>query len=169
MDLERIYSPEDFDRNFVLKPSPGLILLMFYAARHFLFVLLAYNPSPRLGSAFSFLQHYATPTSLLFGLPALLVIVAWVQRIPNAKGIWRAIWRQGKWLLSLSILSHFAFLVYSAGPDILGSYVLTDSARLAVVILGVDVLSLYYLWRSPRVSDVFADFPARPQPVDRPT
>ncbi len=163
MDPERIYPPEDFDGNFALKPSPALVLLMFYAARHFLFVLLAYNPSPRLGSAFGFLQHYTTPISLLFGLPALLVILAWLRRMPKAESIWRVVWRRGKGLLSLSILSHFVFLAHSAGPDILASYVLSDSARLVVVNLGVDVLALYYLWRSPRVSDVFADFPARPQ------
>lgn len=36
---------------------------------------------------------------------------------------------------------------------------LTQAERLVVVSMGMNVLLIYYLWRSPRVADTFADFP----------
>ncbi|HNA28939.1 MAG TPA: DUF2919 family protein [Thiobacillaceae bacterium] len=156
-----IYPPEAYDRYLALKPSPLLVLIMLYCARHPFFVLLAFNPSKKLGADLSFLQYYATPATLVFGLPALALIAAWSQRSPTALPLWRTIWRHGKTLLGASLVAHFAHLAYSAGPDIFYSYVLSDSSRLAVTNLGVDLLAFYYLWRSPRVSDVFADFPSK--------
>lgn len=157
-----IYPPEAYDRYLALKPSPLLVLVMLYCARHPFFVLLAFNPSRKLGADLSFLQHYTTPATLLFGLPALVLIAAWSQRNPDAKPLWRTIWHHGKALLWSSLAAHFVFLAHSAGPDILYSYVLSDASRLALTNLGIDLLALYYLWRSPRVTDVFADFPATP-------
>ena len=43
------------------------------------------------------------------------------------------------------------------------SYALSDADRLILLYMGADVLALYYIWRVRRVSDVFADFPAKPK------
>jgi hypothetical protein len=137
-----------------------LVVTMAYAIRHLLIVFLAYNPSPRLGSAFAFLQPLAEPWFVAADLPALLVLLAWWQRRPGASALWRRIWRSGRVLLTASLLLQFALLIHAQGLQLWESYYLTEGERLAMVSLVLNVLLVYYLWRSPRVGDTFADFPA---------
>lgn len=158
-----VYPPEAYDRYLALKPTPLLIALIIYCELPLLFILLAYNPSPKLQAAFVPLQHYATPFSLLCGLPAALVIVAWAKRLPASGDTWRHIWRLGKWLLSVSLVSQLLLLYSQMHGSLWASYALDASDRFLLVQMGLSLLALYYLWRVPRVSDVFADFPARPE------
>lgn len=157
------YAPENYDLNGSLKVPALLVVTLLFSIRHLLIVFLAYNPSPRLGSAFAFLQPLAEPWFVAADLPALLVVLAWWQRRPGAKALWRVIWRYGRVLLTLSLLLQFALLAQAQGMNILESYYLSQGERLAVASLGVTALCIYYLWRSPRVGDTFADFPAAPK------
>lgn len=158
------YAPEDYDLNGSLTVPALLVVTLLFSIRHLLIVFLAYNPSPKLGSAFAFLQPLAEPWFVAADLPALLVVLAWWQRRPQAKALWRWIWRHGRGLLTISLLLQFALLAQAQGMDILGSYYLTQGERLALVSLALDLLLVYYLWRSPRVADTFADFPTPPRP-----
>ena len=158
-----VYPPEAYDRNLTLKPPFLLIAVMVYCAIPLLFILLAYNPSPKLQAAFVPLQHYATPLSFVSGLPAAVVIAAWTKRLPTSGDGWRQIWGWGKWLLSFSLVSHFILLFSQLHGTLWNSYALTDKDRFLMVQMGLALLALYYLWRVRRVSDVFADFPARPK------
>ncbi len=155
-----IYSPDDYDINLALKPPFLLIVIMVYCVLPLVFILIAYNPSPKFQASFGYLQHYAGPISFLGCLPAALVLFAWTKRSPHAGKQWRHIWRWGKWLLSLSLLAHIFLLVSQRGLAIWNSFSMLDSDRLVIVNIGIDMLSLYYLWRIPRVTDVFADFPS---------
>lgn len=157
-----LYSPETYDKHLALKVPLLLSVTLLYAIRHILIVFLAYNPSPRLGSAFAFLQPLAEPWFVAADLPALLVLLAWWQRRPGAKALWRGIWRYGRVLLTTSLLLQFALLAHRQGMSILGAYYLSQGERLAIVSLGLNLLLVYYLWRSQRVADTFADFPAVP-------
>lgn len=148
-----------------LKVPPLLVFALLYAVRHLLIVFLAYNPSPKLGAAFAFLQPLAEPWFVAADLPALLVLLAWWQRRPEAKAFWRGIWRYGRVLLTISLLTQSALLAQAQGVNILQAYYLTQSERLAIVSLGLNLLCVYYLWRSPRVADTFADFPTAPRSV----
>lgn len=161
--MERLYPPEAYDRNLALKPTLLLVAIMVYGALPLLLVVLAYNPSPKLQVAFDYLRHYGTPFSLLCGIPAALVLVAWLKRLPSSGAFWRFTWQRGKWLLSISIALHFALLLHQHGHSMWGDYHLSQTDRLVLARLGLDALALYYLWRVRRVSDVFADFPARPK------
>jgi glucan phosphoethanolaminetransferase (alkaline phosphatase superfamily) len=156
------YPPDAYDRHLALKPSLLLILVMFYSARHLLLVLLAYNPSPKMAAAFAVLQPFASPYFVLADIPALLVLLAWAKRVPESKALWRALWRSGRILLSLGVMMHFALLFALEGRGIWGAYFLSQHERLVLVNLGFDLLVVYYLWRSARVADVFADFPSAP-------
>lgn len=157
------YPPEAYDRHGCLKVSVLLLGTMLYAIRHVLIVFLAYNPNPKLGSAFAFLQPLAEPWFVAADLPALLVLLAWWQRRPEAKTLWRGVWRYGRVLLTISLLLQFALLAHGQGMNILESYYLSQGERLAIVTLVLNLLLVYYLWRSPRVGDTFADFPAAPK------
>lgn len=137
---------------------------MTYTIRHMFIVFLAYNPSPKLGSAFAFLQPMAEPWFVAADLPALLVLLAWWQRRPGAAAFWRRTWHSGRILLTVSLLLQFALLAHAQGLELWASYYLTQGERLAIVTLGLNLLLIYYLWRSPRVGDTFADFPAGSKP-----
>jgi hypothetical protein len=139
------------------------MVVMLYCTLPLLFILLAYNPSPKLQTAFAPLQHYATPFSLLCGLPAALVIAAWAKRLPGSGNAWRRIWGLGKWLLSLSLVSQLLLLYSEVHGSLWASYALDATDRFLLLQMGLSLLALYYLWRVPRVSDVFCDFPARPE------
>ncbi|MCP5278847.1 MAG: DUF2919 family protein [Thiobacillus sp.] len=161
--MDWAYPPESFDRYLALKPTFLLVAIMIYCTLPLVFILLAYNPSPKLQVAFMPLQHYATPFSLLCGLPAALVIGAWVKRLPDSGNAWRHIWRLGKWLLSLSLVSQLLLLYSQVHASLWASYALTTKDRFLLVQMGLSLLALYYLWRVRRVSDVFDDFPSKPQ------
>lgn len=156
----RLYPPEAYDRQGCLKVSVLLLLTMLYAIRHMAIVFLAYNPSPRLNAAFAFLQPLAEPWFVAADLPALLVLLAWWQRRPEAKALWRRIWHSGRVLLTTSLLLQFVLLAHAQGLRLWESYYLTQGERLAIVTLVLNLLLVYYLWRSPRVGDTFAEFPA---------
>lgn len=156
------YPSQAYDRYLSLKVPFLLMVVILYAIRHLLIVFLAYNPSPKLGSAFAFLQPLAEPWFVAADLPALLVLLAWWQRRPEAKTLWRRVWRSGRVLLTASLLLQFALLAHVQGLELWESYYLTQAERLALVTLVLNLLLVYYLWRSPRVGDTFADFPAAP-------
>jgi hypothetical protein len=165
--MERLYPLERYDRHFCLKAPFHLMLAMLYAARHIFIVLLAYSPNPRLASAFAFMQPLASPLYVLTDLPAILVLLAWSRRRPEAGLFWRRLWRHGRTLLTVSLGLHFAFLTYFQGAQAWHTHEYLDSSRLVLVSLGLDLLVVYYLWRIRVVGDVFADFPRTPsgQPV----
>ncbi len=158
-----LYPPEAYDRNLALKVPPLLVFALLYAIRHLLIVFLAYNPSPRLGAAFAFLQPLAEPWFVAADLPALLVLLAWWQRQPAARVFWRRVWHSGRALLTATLLIQFALLAHAQGLRLWEAYYLTQAERLAIVSLGLNLLFVYYLWRSPRVGDTFADFPSPPK------
>jgi hypothetical protein len=122
-------------------------------------VFLAYNPSPRLGQAFSFLQGYQSVWFILTEIPAILVLVAWLKRIPDTGPFWRWIWHNGRYFLTATLLMQFALLASREWQGLRHAFSLTDSQRFVILNLGLDVLVLYYLWRFSVVRDVFADFP----------
>lgn len=156
------YPPESYDRNLALKPSRVLIAVMGYCVLPMFLVILAFSPSPKLQASFSQFQNFSSPLSILCALPATLVLLAWGRRLPDSRAFWRRVWHSGRVLLSLSLTSHFLLTAYHSHTSILNSYALSSADRMLVVHMGLDLLALYYLWRSPRVGDVFADFPAKP-------
>lgn len=157
--MDQHYPPDAYDRFLCLKVPFHLIFAMLFAIRHVFIVFLAYNPSPKMASSFAFLREFQTPIYVFADLPALLVLVAWLKRLPESGAIWRKVWHNGRLFLTLSLLLQFALVFVRQGHDIWQAYSYTDSQRFAIVNLGADLLVIYYLWRFAVIRDVFADFP----------
>jgi len=158
--VTRLYSPDRYDQNFVLKVPVHLALVMLYVVRHLFIVFLAFNPLPRLSGAFDFMRPLvSSPAVLLTDLPGFLVLFAWARREPGAYRVWHWIWSNGRSLLTVALLSHFLLLAILEGAEALKAFNYRTEARLVIVNLGVDLLLVYYLWRFAIVRDVFADFP----------
>jgi hypothetical protein len=158
--MNGFYSPDRYDRYLTLKVPFTLMLIIFYGIRHLFIIFLAFNPSPKFGEAFAFLQPLASPYFVFSDLPAMLVMVAWIRRAPQAGGSIRWIWRRGRLLLSVSLLLQFMLLIFLEGGGVWSAYFYGERERMVIVSLGLNLLALYYLWRGAMVGDVFADFPS---------
>jgi hypothetical protein len=92
-------------------------------------------------------------------LPALLVLIAWLKRLPETGTFWRSVWKHGRLLLTTSLMIQFALLLWQQGQGLSQAFSFTDAQRFVIVNMGLDLLIIYYLWRFAIVRDVFADFP----------
>jgi len=157
--MDSFYPPERYDHNLVLKVPFLLMVILLYSVRHLFIVFLAYNPNPKFAGMFGFLQPLASPYFVLADLPAMLVLAAWIRRAPQAGDAIRWIWRQGRTLLTVSLLLQFGLLVYLEGGGVWDAYFYGERERMAIVSMGLNLMSLYFLWRFALFGDVFADFP----------
>jgi hypothetical protein len=150
------YPSYRYNDDFVLKVSPLLMAVIFYSLRHLVFILLAYNPSQKMGSL-DFLRHQFDPWLVISDMPALLLTYAWANRRVGMPAKAKAIWRRGRELLIASVGLNVGLMLWLSGHDILRSPV---SAGLPVLLQSLlDACVLLYLFRSNLVRDIFADLP----------
>lgn len=149
-----------YDEKFVLKVSLLLKLTIFYGLRHAFMVFLAFMPSPKTGSSYSWMQHLIDPIFLITDIPVLLVAVAWANRHETAGPFWRKLWGMGRWLLALALVSHSTLLLTLQGQQIFAN--LDSDGAYSLIFVILDMVFLAYVLGSPRVKDIFADFPAPP-------
>ncbi len=150
------YNPDDYNDHQVLKIPLLLGLVLVFAFKHLLLFLLPYLPT--MGDSLAFLKsaNATRPHLLLFlsSLPGVLVAaVGFTRRTPEAGPAPRWIWRRGRLLLSAAILAEFAFF----GFQIQHSAREIDGPLLTLLYLGI--ISLVYLWTSPKPPRVFREFP----------
>jgi hypothetical protein len=92
-------------------------------------------------------------------LPALLLLLAWRFRAPEAGRFWRAIWRQGRVMLVLTLVAQLVLLATMHwGPMLLAA----PRARGNVLVVSYALLHLYvlgYVLMADRLKAVFQDFP----------
>lgn len=151
-----VYTPDDYDRNNVLKVPGLLVLTMVYLLKHPLLMLLPYVP--RMGDV-GYLgnlvdqTHFHWSLLLVSCLPAVLVLYGMIRRIPKGGPRPRWCWRHGRNLLRFALLGEMIVL---AGLAAMGIQEINESL---LVIFYIDIMMLIYVWRSQRVYDVFLEFP----------
>jgi hypothetical protein len=86
----------------------------------------------------------------------LMVFLAFLRRAPSASQIWRSIWCFGRIILAAAAVIDLAVSLYRF-LQITGS----NSWRPELLLMActINAYVLVYLFRSPRVRDVFNDFP----------
>lgn len=156
MNIENksMYSAADYDSNFALKLSFSAWLIIIFTLRPFvIFIASVSNKSDRFGLLNTL---YPDPlwalVSAIASIPVIILLIAWAKRGPCAGQPIRRIWRNGRWLLSFSlILNAGAFIT----PWLLGS----NLSNIDKVQIGTCGILLYVLLRSIRIRDAFTDFP----------
>lgn len=155
------YDISDLNDKGVLKPGLMLMAVTVYLARTIFYgplTLLAKRRGFSGGGSADLDMSYLTvssPIELFFAVPALLVAFAMLKRSEKSGAFIRAVWRNGKWLLLLSVSMHLAhLLVFALGRS--GSIETVDVASGIV-----DVYIVYFLMTSTRVRDVFSMFPEK--------
>lgn len=155
----RRYDLGCYDKYFCLKPPVLLIAMIVFLCRDFLLPLIVAAGSMKGGGdgLFASVANIRQPHWFIAGLPALLVFYSLVRRVPKGDVVARWLWRQGRWLLSLSILLGMYPLLQTLQHR-LGR--LNDSELPLLLVLFIEVASLLYLWLWRRAGDAFRDFPA---------
>lgn len=158
MALQAKYDLNDYDSHFALRPSWLLIASMLFLCRGWL-LLLMIGVSNVAGVSVELDDLVPTDhvwEGLIAGVPSMLTLYAWLVRVPTAKAFVRAIWRNGRKLLTLSALLHIALVFAAEWPST--RWLLEPVA--AAIFLG-DLWVIAFVWLSRRVTDTFLDFPSR--------
>jgi len=153
------YGLSDIDDNGLLKVSALLLVIMLYLSRHLLLVLfVAFNVliSLKRGSAespFHYLQDYSSgPLFLLASVGSLLVLYSMQKRRPEAGRFVRWVWSRGRQLLIASALLDLLFIV------VMHFHHMRNLGLTVLVASLLDLYIIFYLYKSVRVADTFAEF-----------
>jgi hypothetical protein len=151
------YDPASYDGNFCLKPPLLLWLAILFLARAWVLPLLG-GLTSLTGSAdlASLTRTQTNPYGFVPALAAILVLAAWVRRVPAASRVPRFIWAHGRLILALSALGDLIPLVLNL---VAGQLEDSDSATPQLVITALDVFFMIYVLASRRARDAFNDFP----------
>ncbi len=152
------YEFSNYDKHLALKPGFLLLVSACFLCRDFLLPLMVAATSIKGGSSnlAYLLGDPGRPGRFLTGIPALLAMVAFVRRSPEAGMLVRQLWRLGRWLLVLACVLQIGSSMSSLSFK--GGNLHYDSGA-TLAFLAADVAILSYLLLSRRVRDTFADFP----------
>ncbi len=94
--------------------------------------------------------------SVAAAIPAMLLVFAWWKRSPEAPPKVRWLWHRGRSLIAASLILNIVFLA-------LPTWFLGQHFTAPIIAqIGLCAIALYYVFRSARVRDTFADFPDPP-------
>jgi hypothetical protein len=160
-----VYAPHEYNHYDVLKVPISLVLINLYALKHYLiFAMPIMSSIPMIGAIAQPIAQvmpspdHSTGALLFSSLPALFVLISMARRLPQARNLMRWLWQRGHWLLITSLSLEIGLLTLYT---ILGIKKLND-----IILLGIylNVILIFYLVKSTRVRDVFAEFP---QPLNK--
>ena len=148
------YSFEDYNEYNVLKIPLNLIFVNLYLLKHFLiFVLPMISTIPIL---VKFAHEQFSLVLLLSSIPATLVIVGMLRRVPKTRsGIIRLIWRKGRFLLLSNLVLEIGFIVWYA---VLG---IKKFNEVSLMFVYINMVLIIFIVKSQRVRDVFTEFPEK--------
>lgn len=151
-----LYADYRYDKDYTLKLSPLLWIIILYSLRHFIIVGLSFLP--RLHEV-AFLREQVEPVMLASNIPVLMLIIAYARRQPDASAIVRYIWKNGRILISASVVLHLITLCIVEWS--LLTHLRPDNFSSLINTVAIDACILVYIWRSKLARDIFADFPMR--------
>lgn len=152
--LFKRYSPNSFDESLTLKIPLTMWLIILYGIYPFPFSLLGYLP--RSGGNMAFLQHLVGEFSLLGSFSALLFLLAYFKRSPEASTFWRRCWRHGGILLCIPTIG---FVVDAIISNYRGNWEFVLSEQSVIYLTILSALCCYMLFFIPRLKDTFLDYP----------
>ncbi|MFV1972184.1 MAG: DUF2919 family protein [Thiohalobacterales bacterium] len=161
--MSDVYSFKDYDKHLCLKPPVEFWLAVAFFLRPFILKFSTFQMG-RGGSKtrdVSLLYDIAYPDNFSFFLavlstiPAVMLIIAFAKRKPEASERMRKLWRSG---ITLMFIAAVLNIIVVFLPVVLGKAHTVHLYGWAQ--LGVIALILGYLFRSQHLKDAFADYPA---------
>ncbi|MDM8564735.1 DUF2919 family protein [Candidatus Halobeggiatoa sp. HSG11] len=149
------YSFEDYNEHNVLKIPSLLILLNLYLLKYIIIFILPMIS--KISAIKAFAHDHFTVILLLPAIPAFLVLVSMILRVPESRylKIVKQIWGMGRWLLLSSAILEII---------IISVYLLLDIKQFGqtlLIFLYLDFMAIIFLLKSQRLRDVFAEFPTK--------
>ena len=161
--MSRVYSFKDYDQYLSLKPGMGFWLVAVFFLRPYLLKLSSFQIGRGAKTkAVSRLYELVYPDDFGFFLaivatvPVVLLFFALAKRKPDAPELVRKIWRHGVQLLVVAAILNIIVVFIPIVIGRMHGIHLLDIAQLVIA-----VLILVYIFRSVRLKDTFADFPAK--------
>ncbi len=168
--MSQKYSFQDINEYNVIKVSSSLALSTIYLLKYFILlialpILLKFPGMDEAGKAVlpyieQFAKNHINLLLLFSSIPALFVFVAMFKRVPSTLSPFlRKVWQQGRNILLVSVVIDLVLL---------GIFLLTGFKKLnevLILIFYLDILVAWYLFKSKRVKDTFAEFPEYKKPV----
>ena len=155
------YTPDDYNKYNVLNVPPSLLWANLYLLKHYLiFAVPFFAKIPLISKIAKPLsnvipsEEYSGVLLLYSCIPALLVLVSMARRLPHSQDYMRWIWKRGRQLLLTSIILEMV---------IIAIYLLLEIQKFSSVTLAflyIDVVLIVFLFKSRRVNDALAEFPA---------
>lgn len=147
-----IYQASDYDVNAYLKiPIIGWLIVAYLSAPLLVLIASVSNKSDRFGLlSMIYTDPLWTWLASVASIPALIIVYSWSKRIPGAPPHIFRIWRQGRTLLFVSLTMNE--LLVSLQHPWTSKVFFTQSC--------LYLLMIYYLIRSRRLRDTFADIPS---------
>ena len=155
-EVKNKYSFSDYDRQLCLKFNDTLWIILVFLLRPYLISIASLaNRKDKMGVINFF---YPDKTSLvmgiLAGLPAALVIFAWMRKKPDAASVIRKIWHRGRELLAASALLNAMIVLV---PYLIGRVHRIDAIGWVQLAVSVSIIPVVYF--SAYIRDCFADYP----------
>lgn len=146
------------NRYGVLQPTGSFWLACLILIRFQLFVLFALVAARKLASVMHVFDSGVPWFAMAAELPAMLLILVAGRRQPDAGNIFRFLWRNGKWLILITVLGHLLWAAfYFVGYD--GFFDKADLIVLCFVVLDLALLSSFLT--SDYYRQLFSEFPGR--------
>ena len=151
------YPISSYDKNLCLKPNITMWLIAAFLLRPYVVSALSLvNKRDRMELINIFYSDkLALSLGAFAGIPAALLVYAWLKRSPEASGFIRRLWENGRVLLASSA-------ILSAGIILFIPYLLETIHHVTVydwAQLLISVAIVLILYTSSYIKDCFADFP----------
>ncbi len=159
--MSKLYTFSDYDKYMSLKPDFEMWLIMVYFLRPFIMMISTIQMGRGAKSdSVSGLKDLVYPNdfglfiAFLATIPVILLLIAYMKRKPGASELVRKIWRNGRNLLVVTAALNVIIIFVPFLLDLTHSINMLGWAQLAIAIF-----IIFYLYKTQRVKDVFADFP----------
>jgi Protein of unknown function (DUF2919) len=154
------YTPDDYNKYDVLNVPLSLVMVNLYLLKHyFIFAFPVMVQLPMISIVAQSLeqiipsQNYSNGALLYSCIPALLVLVSMVRRVPSTGSFLRWVWQHGRRLLLLSLALEMGVISLSIGLH------LQKLTEVSLAFLYIDMWLILFLLKSRHVKDVFTEFP----------
>lgn len=156
--MNKRYGISDINHFGMLKLGFPLLMMFAFLTRHWwLAVGIMMSRSPEVMAEF----FDGSITYLLIAeSPALLACVLAMKRKPDAGKLVRFLWKQGFWLILLSLVLNLVAIALVPGKHV---FSLSRLEGLQWAAVAVNICILGYILFFPRTRDTFAEFPTPPE------
>jgi len=154
--MSKYHSISHYDKNLCLKPDVSMWLISIYLLRAYIILILSIvNMRDRTGLIDLFYSdRLAMSMGALAGIPAALLVYAWINRKPDAPQYVRNIWRKGRAFLAVSALLNAGVVIVPFLMGVVFAISPGDWTQFAIALL-----IMIPIYSSSYIRDCFNDFP----------